>query len=1052
LLQRFADACAAFSVRRRWPILVASAVFFLVAIHPAVFIPRDAAYEIWFLDSDPTLLAYHDFQDFFGNDEFLLIVLEVPEGTVFTNEALASLVRLDRFLKDAPYVQAVTGLPGFERLRGDGDLLDVEPAIPELPLDSAALEYVREWVLGDPLAVGSVVSPDGALAVTAVELEHRPGEYLHRLELVERIEGFVEEEAARSGLTYRLTGGAVFDRDIYEKTSRDFQRNVVVVTGFIFVFLLITMRSVSGSVLPIAVVLLAVVAARVAIPLLGWKDNNMLMLVPLVVLAIGVADSVHIVVHFLRVRGEGASGPEAARRSVSRLFKPCLLTSVTTAVGFLALQTASLAPLRQLGMLTGIGVMVAFAFSVVTLPAALSLLPGNPASRHARLEAGFFSRMVEALPGFVESRRRIIFAAAGLLSLAGIWGITRLHVETNALELFREDDPIRVTTEELEDKAGGIGSLEIVVHSADEGGIRDPEILAAMDAFGAFLEKQPLVTGTLSVTDYLKTVNQAMHGGADEAFRIPETGALAAQYLLLYEAADPARSLDRLLDITHSHARISARTRAGGSSEYKELQAAAEAFAAERFPPEVSIDYTGVITLYKNMGDYIIWSQIRSFLFALLIITVAMMIAFRSVVIGLLSLIPNVWPIALTLGFMGWRDIWLEPSTAMIAAVSIGIAVDDSVHFLSRYLEAERAGSPPREAVDKAFNLSGRAIVFTTVILLAGFFAISLSSFKPYVNFGLLCGIAILLALAGDLLILPAIFLGRRRPSRPAAAEPRRAAVTGTLLLFAAGAAAMPLAALADPGPRPPLLAQAPVEGPPPDASGRGRAIMAAVETATAGEAEHATMEMILSDDGGREVERKAELYVRETGDGRTQSLIRFLEPTDLRGTAFLTHERPGPDDQWLYLPGLERVKRIASSRRTGSFAGTQFTYEDLSGRAVDDYAHRYAGADTLDGEPADVVESVPREEDSGYSRLVSWVSREKPVFLRVDYYDRRERLLKRSTAEGFTRVEGGGWRADTLTMKNEQNGKATVMRILAREVGLEPDPVLFSVEGLKSW
>jgi hypothetical protein len=752
------------------------------------------------------------------------------------------------------------------------------------------------------------------------------------------------------------------------------------------------------------------------------------------------------VVQYFNLRGIGLDGPNAARETVRRLFKPCLLTSLTTAVGFLSLLAAPLAPLQEMGALTAIGVSIAFLLSVFSLPAALSYLKGDYAAYAVRRRTGRVMAVVEGLPGFVRRRGVAVLVVAGAITVAAGFGIARLKVESNAIEFFRKSDPMRQVTEYIQDKVGGVGNLEVVVKAKEPGGIRDPEVLRGMDALETHLRSIGIVTDAFSVVDYLKEINQAMHGGDPAWHTVPESGDLVAQYLLLYGASSPREDLSNLVDLTQTTARVSARVKFASSTVYRRQVRELNGWLAANFPGQADVELTGLMMLYKNMGDYIITSQIRSFLVALVVITLTMALAFRSWRVGLLSMIPNVWPIAFTLGFMGWIGLRLDMVNAMVAAVAIGIAVDDTIHFIAKYIEAVDDDKNLLQAVAYAFHVSGRAIVFTSVILFAGFAVILRSTFLPSVWFALLAAITIVMALLADLFILPAIFIRyrpvfeeRRRRNRKKAGV-RAAVLLGTVALLASGASARRVEASAgDAGAR--------------GDDGRGRAVMQAVEDANADvRSETARVTMTLRDRAGNAAVRHARMAFLSRDDG-DRALIRFTDPPDLRGTAFLTAERPGDDDQWLYLPALGRVKRIAASRKTGNFAGTEFTYEDLGGRELDEYRHRYVRADTLAGDSVDVVEAEPIDRRSGYSKITTWVSRDRHVILRAEYRDRKGALHKVSRSRGFTRPDGVHWRFGTAVMENVQNGKSTEIRVEAWRIGADLDPGLFTVEALgREW
>jgi predicted RND superfamily exporter protein/outer membrane lipoprotein-sorting protein len=1054
---RVAEWVARVAVRYRLPILAGTLLAVAVCAWPAFHVPFDASAEIWFLENDPALTSYARFHQIFGNDEFVVLATNAdgnpdvaghararraglphrgPEGTVFDNAILASLDRVTAMLDTTAHVGRVMSLANYETIEGEGDDVRLVPAVPHLPMTAGELASARERVLADGLARGRVVSADGKVATVVAEIDHRPGEFRYKADLVKTVNAFLVREQREHGITYAFTGSAVLDNDIYADTRHDLRWNVPLLYLFITLFLILTIRSVPGVLLPMGVILSAVILDRALIPALGWKENSLATIIPLVLTAVGVADSVHIVVQYLNLRGGGLDGPNAARETVRRLFKPCLLTSLTTAVGFLSLLTAPLAPLQEMGALTAIGVTIAFLLSVFSLPAALSYLEGDYAAYAVRRRNSRLMAAVDGLPALVRRRGTAILVVAGVVTVAAGVGIARLKVESNAIEFFRKSDPMRRVTEYIQDKIGGVGNLEVVVKTDGPGGIRDPEVLRAMDSLETHLRSIGIVTDAFSVVDYLKEINQAMHGG-DPAWRVvPRSPDLVAQYLLLYGASSPREDLSNLVDLTQTTARVTARVKFASSTVYRRNVRELRAWLAGNFPAKADVELTGLMMLYKNMGDYIITSQIRSFLAALVVITLTMALAFRSWRLGLLSMIPNVWPIAFTLGFMGWVGLRLDMVNAMVAAVAIGIAVDDTIHFIAKYIEAVDDDKDLLQAVAYAFHVSGRAIVFTSIILFAGFAVILRSTFLPSVWFALLAAITIVMALLADLFILPAIFIRYRRVYVERRNRKRSAARVAAL------GAALALLTSAGPASRVEASAGAP--------EARGRAVMQAVEDANDDVgSELADVVMTLRDRGGNEAVRKARMAFLSRDDG-DRSLIRFTDPPDLRGTAFLTVERPGDDDQWLYLPALGRVKRIAASRKTGNFAGTEFTYEDLGGRELDEYEHRWVRADTLDGDSVDVMEAAPLDRRSGYSRITTWVSRERHVILRAEYVDRKGALLKISRSREFTRPDGVHWRFRSAVMDNVRNGKSTTIRVERWTIGADLDPGLFTVEALE--
>lgn len=752
--------------------LVAMLLPVLVLARPAMQTRFDASSEIWFLEGDSSLRAYDEFLDRFGGDEFLVLVLETESGSVFENDRLQSLVRVSREADRLAHVEEVTSLATTRLIRAAGDEIRFEEALPPLPASADVLEETRRRVLADRLAPQWTVSPDGRMGFVLVRIENRPGEYRHRLELVAALRSLLDAEGAPLGTRYRIMGDAVLHEDLFGKVNHDLRWNLPVVGLLITLVLAVTFRSIPAVALSLAVVLAALVIARSTAMFLGWKDNTMLTVVPVVVLVTGVADSVHIVDRFFTGRRAGRSPEEASAHAVRSLFRPCLFTSITTAVGFLGLTLSPLLPLRQLGVLAATGVSAAFAFSVLALPAALTFVRGVP-----RADSPQFTRVLDRglgrIPAFVRRRRGLVLALAVLLSVLALVGVFRLRTESRYLEAFRRDDPVRLLAEWVEERAGGLASVQIVVTSETPGGLLEPAALRAMDGLGEVLRTQPIVTRTHSAADLFKAIHEVMHEGDPAYHRVPESRALVAQYMLLEDVASPAGGMDGFLDPSGTYGRIWARARFGTATQYDAMERAVAEYVAASFPAGVSVEVTGTLTLFRNMSGYVVRSQVRSFSFAFLLVTLCMTVIMGSIRFGLLSLVPNLWPILLAVGWMGWVGWWLEPASAMVAAVALGIAVDDTVHFLANYREARRTGAPAEEAVQAMFRNAGRAVVVTTVILVLGFGVTLFSALQETARFGALCMISLGLALVADLFLLPAL-LSPRLPSSAHPGEPQR--------------------------------------------------------------------------------------------------------------------------------------------------------------------------------------------------------------------------------------------------------------------------------------
>lgn len=719
---------------------------------PAARVRFDASAESWFLPSDPARIAAARVQELFGSEEILVAVLDRGTDSVFSPEVLTSLRRAGDAIAELPEVTDVRSLATLEVLHGDRDTVRITPAVRGLPVTQDDATLARDAVLASPLARRTLLPRDEALTLLVIAFSPGPDAFERRFALVDRIEAVLEDERVRHGIAYRLTGDAVLQRGLYHKVRHDLVFNTSLALLIILAVFVVAFRSAAAAALAGGVVVTALVIARGTQGLLGWPDNSILSIAPIVILVIGVADAVHVLDRYFTHRAGGSGAHAAARAAVTELFRPCALTSLTTAAGFLAVATSPLAPLRQLGVLAALGVIAAFVISVVALPAALCLL--FPAPRSSGAPSVRVRRALLSLPDRVARHRFAVRIAALGVAVLALVGIARVEIDSDYLELFWPDDPLRRQAEWVDERIGGIASIEAIVTSRQAGGLLEPEALRALRDIGESFEAHPALRGTTSVIDPLLAMGRAMQPQAEDP--MPTSRALAAQYLLLYELASDVGISD-WIDPTHTTARLRARMRLGRSSELSEwIEEVSEGLDAHA-GDGLEVEMTGGVVLFKNLGDYVVRSQLGSFAVALTLVTACMLFVFRSLRLGLLSLIPNLWPVAVALGTMGFAGWWLQPATAMVAAVVLGIAVDDTIHFLDAFVDARRSGSSRAQATRAMFERAGGAISLTTLILTLGFGAMLFSDLKDTVHFAALCIIALCFAWIGDALVLPAL-------------------------------------------------------------------------------------------------------------------------------------------------------------------------------------------------------------------------------------------------------------------------------------------------------
>ena len=452
----------------------------------------------------------------------------------------------------------------------------------------------------------------------------------------------------------------------------------------------------------------------------------------------------------------GFDGKEAARSTIINIWRPAFFTAITTAAGFFALSVTKILPIREFAILGAIGSITLFLFALTILPAVLSFMKKIPANTTRVLNAGIISKITQKIPDFtLRNKNRILLGGLAAL-LFSIWNIPNIVIDSNYVTLFKQSSQTRQDIEYFDDTYRGMMNLDIILDSGEEEGIKGPVFLAQLDQIQSWLQQRETLGPINSIADYLKEINQALNGDDPEFYRLPSSPEMAAQLLLLYESSGANEDLSDIKDFENRYARLVVPVvNMEASVMHAELNSI-EAYLDENYPQFQAI-ITGTMALYTVQDTYISEGMVRSFLIALGIITLFFIALFKSVKYGLLSIIPSVLPIVLTGSFAGWLGVPLDISAVIVFAMTMGIAVDDAIHVMSRYLLAKSEGDSTKQSIARAMNESGRAVVFSSIVLVFGFSILCFASFTTIIYVGLFGSIIMTLALVGDLVMLPAI-------------------------------------------------------------------------------------------------------------------------------------------------------------------------------------------------------------------------------------------------------------------------------------------------------
>ena len=752
LLDRYIAAI----LRRRWPVVVLATLAMLVMTAGARFIGVTNDYRSLFSEDDPQLAALEALEDTYSVSHTALIAVAPREGLVFTRETLGAIEELTKAAWRTPYSNRVDSLTNYSHSEAFGDDLVVAPLVDDArSLNDADLARIEQVALSAPQVAGRLVAHDGRVAGMAINVVLPENSDPAVVELTDYLNALLDRaRASHPDIDYYLTGDAVIHRVFADATKDDMENLSPIVFLLIVVMATVLLRSGFAT---LAVVVTLMFTINTTVGFAGWIGTVFSPVnagVPIIVMTVAVADSIHVVTTALAGVGRGLGRNEAITESLRSNTWPVFLTSVTTAIAFLSLNASDSPPFHVLGNLVAFGVTCALVYSMTLLPALLSLLPLRAPRAHAD-RPGFFDR----LAAFVIARRTFLLWFVTLLFVVLVMGILRIELTDNWTEYFDDRYAFRRDTDFVIENLTGMESLEYSLNAGREGGITDPDYLRVVDAFAEWFRGQPEVTHVQAFPDIMKRLNKNMHGDDPAFYRLPADPELAAQYLLLYEFSLPfGKDLNDRLDVAKSATRMTVVMRSLSAQQQRDLDARGLAWLRAN-APGLATPATGVSIVFSHLSQRNIQGMLRSTIVAMGLISFILIWFLKSLRLGLVSLVPNFIPAAMSFGLWGYLVGQVGLAGSVMTAIAFGLIVDDTTHFLSKYQKARGEGLLAPEAVRSTFRTVGQALWTTTVVLAAGFLVYSASGFEVSWALGLMVTITIVFAIVADFLLLPPLLM-----------------------------------------------------------------------------------------------------------------------------------------------------------------------------------------------------------------------------------------------------------------------------------------------------
>ncbi|HAS6864024.1 TPA: MMPL family transporter [Vibrio parahaemolyticus] len=715
-------------------------------------------YDIFFDGTNKQLLAFDEIQTTFAKTDNLAIVIAPEDGDIFTPQTLSLIQKITVDAWQVPYSSRVDSIANYQHTEAfDDDLLVEDLLYSEYELTPERISKVKSIALSEPVLKSALVSEKGDVTVVNITVQLPEMDKTAEVEeVVSSINAMIDRyQRAYPDVTFHKAGIIAMNHAFMTAAQDDSSTLVPTMLVVILVFLTIMLRSIL-SVIATLIVIIGSVMATMGIS--GWAGmflSTATVNVPTLIMTLAVADCVHVIATMRQSMKNGFTKAQSIERSIALNFVPILITSVTTAIGFLMMNMSDSPVLRDFGNLSALGVMVACFLSVTLLPALLKLLP-----IHVKMETSQDQKHVmDRLGDFVVSQRRALLplSVAVIVVCASLIPLNKVNDES--VEYFGQRNEFRQAADFMEERISGMTNISIAIKTNESQGIAAPDFLNTIGEFSSWLRDQPETDHVATLADVYKRLNKNMHGDDEAYYSLPQERELAAQYLLLYEMSLPyGLDLNNQINVDKSSIKMVLTVANLGSVELVDLENRIYQWFAEH-APQYQVVASSPSLMFAHIGETNMASMLSTLPITLVLISALLIFALRSVRLGLISLMPNIAPAVIGFGLWALISGEINLGLSVVVTLTLGIVVDDAVHFLSKYQRARREGQTAEQAVRYAFHTVGRALWITTVVLVAGFSVLAMSSFRLNADMGQLSAIVIFIALVVDFLFLPTLLM-----------------------------------------------------------------------------------------------------------------------------------------------------------------------------------------------------------------------------------------------------------------------------------------------------
>lgn len=714
-------------------------------------------YKVFFEQDNPQRLAFEKMQNIFNKSENIAFMVVPKSGTVYQPSTFELIYTLSEAAWQIPLSTRVESLANYQHTFAEFDDLVVTDLIREGQYGKEHVQWVKNAAQSSPELNGRLVSESGDVAVVNVTLQLPDGDQTQNVrEIVSHARELrTSLLASHPEHEIYLIGVAVLNNAFSEAAQKDATTLIPGMFLIIAIMIWLLTRSVTASVSTMIVIVATIV---VSMGTAGWYGiflSTATVNVPTMVTTLAVADCIHIIVGANRLMANGMAKKLALAQSLRENLKPIAITSITTAIGFLMLNFSAVPILAHLGNLTALGVMLAFAFSVILLPALITLLPYNPGSSES-----YLSTRLEKFGKGVNRRYKFVLFTSTLLLIGSVILASNNELNDVVVKYFDKENSFREAVDIHEEKMGGMSTIDFVIYTEEEYGVTKPDVLKVLDEFTQWLNAQPDIKHVLSFSDTIKRLNKNMNNDESGFYVLPESQELASQYLLLYEMSLPfGLDINNQVSLDKSSVRIITVLNNLGSKDFTGFETKAHSWFEKNTDGSLTLTSASPALMFAHIGERNMNNMVWGTLLALVLISFLLVFALRSWRLGLVSLLTNLIPAGVGFGLWAVLSGEINMALSVVLSMTLGIIVDDTVHFLAKYQYAIKQGKSAETALKYVFSNVGVALVTTTFVLGAGFAVLTFSDFVLNADMGLLTVIIIVAALIVDLTFLPALLL-----------------------------------------------------------------------------------------------------------------------------------------------------------------------------------------------------------------------------------------------------------------------------------------------------